>query len=133
MQDAITRERLSASSSRPRGQHVAIISDAVSERNGVGSYYRDLAAQLDERGLRTGIICPDGHSGRSLPMPGDSTQRLWLPPVRTLTARLESLRPSVIVLPTPGPFGLYGLWAAKRFGARIIVGFHTHFEALARH
>jgi glycosyltransferase involved in cell wall biosynthesis len=133
LQDALTSERTTASSAHPHGQRVAIISDAVAERNGVGSYYRDLAVQLDERGLRTEVICPNGHSGRSLPMPGDSTQRLWLPPVRALTARLESLRPKVIVLPTPGPFGLYGLWAAKRLGARIIVGFHTHFEALARH
>lgn len=133
MQDALASKPKPASFTPRHGQRVAVISDALTERNGVGSYYRDLAVQLDDRGLHTEVFCPDGRSGRSLPMPGDPTQRLWLPQVRTLAARLEKLRPKVIVLPTPGPFGLYGLWAARRLGARIIVGFHTHFEALASH
>lgn len=133
MQDALARNPKPASFARIRGQRVAVISDALAERNGVGSYYRDLAVQLSGRGLQTEVLCPDGHTGRSLPMPCDPTQRLWLPPARELTAKLERLQPQVIVLPTPGPFGLYGLWAAKRLGARIIVGFHTHFEALASH
>lgn len=115
---------------------VAIVSDAAPERNGVGSYYADLVSQLRDRIGGAELFCPDDdgvhwHRYMLPPLPGDSTQRIWFPrPVR-LWRRLKALRPDAIVVPTPGPYGLFGLWAARRLKIPLIVGFHTHYEALA--
>lgn len=115
---------------------VAIVSDATPERNGVGSYYVDLVSQLSERALHAELFCPRsdefGWRQRFMPpLPGDSTQRLWIPrPLKLLRQVLDS-RPDAIIVPTPGPFGFVGLWAARRLKVPLIVGFHTHYEALA--
>ncbi len=119
--------------SRPvRPGRVAIISDAMPERNGVGAYYHDLINQLEELGYKTEFICPTG-KGQGLlrvPLPGDSTQRVYLPSLPRFRRILRSLKPETIVVGTPGPFGLLGAWWAKRLGARLIVGFHTHFSSV---
>ena len=113
---------------------VVIVSDALSERNGVGAYYRDLVEHLQDRVALAELVAPDPNAGilrGAIPMPGDRTQRVALPPVLSLSRRLAAMRPDVVVLPTPGPYGMYGLRAARRLGARVVVGFHTHYEALA--
>ncbi len=112
-------------------RRVAIISDAVPERNGVGAYYRDLVDQLDEQGYRTEFICPTGKGEIfSFPLPGDATQRVWLPSLPRFRRILRGLMPETVIVATPGPFGLLGAWWAKRLGARLIVGFHTHFSSV---
>jgi glycosyltransferase involved in cell wall biosynthesis len=45
--------------------------------------------------------------------------------------RMARLRPDVVIVPTPGPFGMLGMVLARRWHARLVVGFHTHFERLA--
>ncbi len=115
---------------------VAVVSDAVAERNGVGSYYSDLIGQLGSRIGQAELFCPrDSLQGwrRRLvpPLPGDPTQRLWFPRPFRLWRQLAALAPHAVVVPTPGPFGLMGLLAARRLGAPLITGFHTHFEQLA--
>ncbi len=115
---------------------VAVVSDAVAERNGVGSYYSDLVGQLGARVGRAELFCPrDSVRGwrRRLipPLPGDRTQRLWFPRPIRLWRELHRLAPHAVVVPTPGPFGLMGLLAARRQGIPLITGFHTHFEQLA--
>jgi len=123
---------------RSQSEHlrVAVVSDAVAERNGVGSYYSDLVGQLGSRVGRAELFCPqDSVQGwrRRLvpPLPGDRTQRLWFPQPFRLWRRLTELAPHALVVPTPGPFGLMGLLAARRLGIPLITGFHTHFELLA--
>ncbi|MDJ0701085.1 MAG: glycosyltransferase [Woeseiaceae bacterium] len=112
-------------------RRVAIISDAVPERNGVGAYYRDLIDQLDEQGYEAKFICPTGKSNMfSFPLPGDATQRVWLPSLPRFRRILRGLMPETVIVATPGPFGLLGAWWAKRLGARLIVGFHTHFSSV---
>lgn len=128
-EDALARSR----SERLR---VAVVSDAVAERNGVGSYYSDLIGQLGSRVGRAELFCPqDSLQGwrRRLvpPLPGDRTQRLWFPRPFRLWRQLTELAPHALVVPTPGPFGLMGLLAARRLGIPLITGFHTHFEQLA--
>jgi len=119
----------------PAGLRVAICSDALADRNGVDAYYRDLAESLRARGAAVDLLCPDASGtspGRlSLPMPGDPTQRLCFPHVRPLYTRLRALAPQVVVAATPGPFGMFGLFAGRRLQARIVAGFHTHLERLA--
>lgn len=114
---------------------VAIISDAAPERNGVGAYYRDLADHLRASGARVELIAPRFHhdrwyGGLPLPLPGDPTQRVLLPSWSLLSGRLRRLSPEVVIVPTPGPYGMLGLSLARQRRARLIVGFHTHFEAL---
>jgi glycosyltransferase involved in cell wall biosynthesis len=119
------------------GLRVAIVSDAAPERNGVGAYYRDLAEHLKAVGVRVDLIAPrfrGGHwfGGLSLPLPGDPTQRSVLPSLPLVMRRMARLRPEVVIVPTPGPFGMLGMVLAKRWQARLVVGFHTHFERLAQ-
>lgn len=115
---------------------VAILSDAAPERNGVGAYYRDLAEHLRAAGVLVQVVSPRYRHGRwygglPIPLPGDRTQRFMLPSPWLLRRRLRRFKPEVVVIPTPGPYGMLGLWLAKARRARIIVGFHTHFERLA--
>lgn len=118
------------------GLRIAIVSDAAPERNGVGAYYRDLAEHLKSVGVRVDLISPRfraGHwyGGLPLPLPGDPTQRFVLPSLPLVMRRMARLRPDVVIVPTPGPFGMLGMVLAKRWHARLVVGFHTHFERLA--
>ncbi len=118
------------------GLRIAIVSDAAAERNGVGAYYRDLAEHLKAAGARVDLISPRfraGHwyGGLPLPLPGDPTQRFVLPSLPLVMRRMARLRPDVVIVPTPGPFGMLGMVLAKRWHARLVVGFHTHFERLA--
>ncbi len=118
------------------GLRVAIVSDAAPERNGVGAYYRDLAEHLEAVGARVELISPRFHSGRwygglAMPLPGDPTQRFLFPSPKLVTRRMARTQPTAVIVPTPGPFGMLGMFLAKRRGARLIVGFHTHFERLA--
>jgi glycosyltransferase involved in cell wall biosynthesis len=115
---------------------VAIISDAAPERNGVGTYYRDLAEHLKAAGAQVELISPRYRSGRwhgglAMPMPGDPTQRFLIPRPGLIRHRLRRLEPNAIIIPTPGPFGMLGLLFARRHRTRLVVGFHTHFERLA--
>jgi glycosyltransferase involved in cell wall biosynthesis len=117
------------------GLRVAIVSDAAPERNGVGAYYRDLAEHLKAAGARVELIAPRlraGHwyGGLALPLPGDPTQRILLPSPALVSRRLARLKPDVVVVPTPGPYGMLGLHLAQRSGVGVVVGFHTHFERL---
>ncbi|MDJ0752414.1 MAG: glycosyltransferase [Ardenticatenaceae bacterium] len=115
---------------------VAIVSDAIPERNGVGTYYLDLSQHLSQHVALLETISPhvqDGHweSGFSLPLPSDSTQRVFVPHFPRLKSRLDELQPDVVIVPTPGLFGLFGAYYGKARGARVLVGFHTWFEKLA--
>ncbi|MBK1706403.1 glycosyltransferase [Halochromatium glycolicum] len=119
-----------------RDLRVAIVSDAAPERNGVGTYYSDLADHLKAVGAKVELISPryragQWYGGLAMPMPGDPTQRFLVPRPKLITRRLARLSPNAIIIPTPGPYGMAGLMFAKRYGARLVVGFHTHFERLA--
>ncbi len=114
---------------------VAIVSDAAPERNGVGAYYQDL---LDY--LRPDLECVEMFSptieegqwsaGLVLPLPGDETQKLCFPNPVTLRRELKRLDPHVVVVPTPGVYGMIGAFLAARWGIPLVTGFHTSFEQL---
>jgi len=114
-------------------QRVAVVSDAEPERNGVGAYYADLVEHLRDRVAEVDVLAPGGDPDMvslSMPMPGDSTQRLSLPNLVAVNRRLTALRPHAVIVPTPGPWGLLGARLAGSLGAALIVGFHTHYERL---
>lgn len=114
---------------------VAFFSDAFPERNGTGAYYHDLMPQLRGRVEALQLFQPGAAGVRpllSIPMPGDPAQRLVTPPLRRVRAACAALRPNVVVVVTPGLYGLLGAWEARRHGAVLISAFHTDFEQLAR-
>ena len=114
---------------------LVVFSDAFEHRNGVGSYYCDLLGHISCRVARAELVCPglttDGkQQGLSIPLPGDPTQKLCLPGVLKAVRAMRSVRPNVVVLATPGPYGILGLVLARAFGARRIVGYHTQLDKL---
>lgn len=117
------------------GPRVVILSDAEPGRNGVGTYYEDLRAHLAAHGVQVTLFAPGLAEARdqwlSLPLPGDGTQRLALPSPIRLRRHLHALAPDAVIVATPGPYGLLGGRYARTVGARLIVGMHTHLEALS--
>lgn len=114
---------------------VAFFSDSLSERNGTGAYYHDLLVQLKPRLEAAEVFQPLNMKRPALlswPMPGDSSQRLVVPNFPRIARGCRELRPDIVVSITPGPFGLLGLYHAKRNKAAFISAFHTDFEQLAR-
>jgi len=115
---------------------VVIISDAVPERNGVGTYYHDLVEHLRDSVEQAELLCPypDGvgpwKRWLSFPLPGDRTQKITIPPVRQIHRRIRQIAPHAVIVPTPGPYGLLGVYLAKRYRLHLLVGFHTDFEKL---
>lgn len=112
---------------------VLICCDAEIERNGVGSYYGDLIEQIGDSLAAIELIAP-GHGPEplaSFPLPGDRTQRAAVPAGWRMARVFDSLRPQVVIIATPGPYGMTGARLARRRGIPFIYGFHTHFEALS--
>lgn len=126
---------LAAGQTGQRALRVGFFSDAIPERNGVGTYYRDLSEHLATRIERAELFCPGQSDSRwdeplRFALPGDATQTISVPNPRGLARRYAQLAPHAVVLATPGPYGLLGLRLARKHGARIVVGFHTHYEKL---
>ncbi len=114
---------------------LAIISDAAPERNGVGAYYQDLLQQLAPRlaGVKAFSPTIEGdkwNAGVVLPLPGDPTQKLCMPNPWSLQRQLKAFAPHVVVVATPGVYGLAGAFLASRMNVPVLVGFHTSFEHL---
>lgn len=116
-------------------RRVLIVSDAAPHRNGVGAYYQDLMHHLGPRVEQIEIISPsiiDGQwqGGWMLPLPGDATQKFCIPNLLRLRQQMEDFAPDVVVIPTPGLFGMFGARYGRQMGARVLVGFHTWYEKL---
>jgi glycosyltransferase involved in cell wall biosynthesis len=113
-----------------------VLSDAAPERNGVGSYYRDLVTHLRAHGVRMEMLPAKATRyfrtrGLSFRMPGDATQELHMPHIPRVARRFRKGRQNVIIAPTVGPFGLLALALARRYRTRLIVGHHTSCDKLA--
>jgi glycosyltransferase involved in cell wall biosynthesis len=119
------------SSQARRPVRVLVTSDSIPERNGVGAYYVDLLSQLDARGCRTDLVCPDpGRDRLRLPLPGDATQHIYWPAWGRVRERVRRLDPDVFVVATPGPYGVAGARWARRRSKPLLVGFHTHYAGV---
>ncbi|HSN52566.1 MAG TPA: glycosyltransferase family 4 protein [Woeseiaceae bacterium] len=116
----------------PDSGPVVIVSDSLPERNGVGAYYWDLLGLLEEAGCDATMLCPSEKRPTLLrfPLPGDPTQRIWIPSLSRFRRVMKQCRPRTIIVATPGPYGLLGAWWARRLGAKLVVGFHTHFSGV---
>ncbi len=115
---------------------VVVISDAAPERNGVGSYYYDLRQHLKKSVHSFHIISPqiiDGvwQGGYITRLPGDPSQKFCIPNFIELKKKLDELKPDVVVVPTPGIYGIAGAYYARRSKLPVMVGFHTWYEKLS--
>lgn len=114
---------------------VALFSDSFPERNGAGAYYFDLAPELEKQLGELRMFQPvvkKRFLQFALPLPGDPTQKVLTPNVFRIRKEFKKLNPHLVISVTPGPFGLLGLYLAKRSGAAFITAFHTHFEGLVQ-
>ncbi len=132
-----TPYHLNLSSTNISPPKIAIISDAEPARNGVGAYYQDLSEHLQSRGYQIKLFCPVHENGRrsaamAMPLPGDTSQRLCVPNPFSMNAELAAFHPDMVILPTPGPYGLAGAFLCERLNIPVTVGFHTPFEQLAK-
>jgi glycosyltransferase involved in cell wall biosynthesis len=114
---------------------VLCISDALPARNGVGTYYEDLTSQLGARLPAVELICPmprgsGENRGLLLPLPGDKTQKLCIPSIGYFRRTFKRVNPDVVVVGTPGPFGMLGMFMASRAGLPACFGFHTQYDKL---
>ncbi|MDC0598294.1 glycosyltransferase [Gammaproteobacteria bacterium] len=116
--------------------NILVISDAAPSRNGAGAYYLDLMEQLSERVNKIELYSPSidennkWHAGLVLPLPGDKTQKLCFPNFFKLNRLFTQLNPDVVIIATPGVFGLTGAFLAKRKKIPFLTGMHTSFEQL---
>jgi glycosyltransferase involved in cell wall biosynthesis len=89
---------------------------------------------LQDRVACAKLFCPDKSYGRyrglAIPLPGDPTQQLRLPSFFSVYRAIRDLKPDVLVIPTPGPYGLWGACVAKRLGVPICAGHHTRLGRL---
>lgn len=110
----------------------AFVSDSEPERNGVGAYYADLIDQLAPTDVETAFVCPgrSGQRGFSFPLPGDATQKVYLPSPPRLWRSLREFDPTVVVVATPGPYGLLAAKWAHDKRLPLLAGFHTHYAGV---
>ncbi|HEY7774413.1 MAG TPA: glycosyltransferase [Marinagarivorans sp.] len=130
-----TIERGVSGACSTRKIRIAVVSDAAPHRNGVGAYYQDLHQHLKARGGDLLMLCPviengKWHGGLTFPLPGDATQKCFMPSPFGLWRKLRAYKPDVVIVPTPGLYGIFGAFLGKRLGVKVIVGFHTWYEKL---
>lgn len=119
-----------------RPLRIAVVSDAAPHRNGVGAYYQDLDQHFHDHGKdQLKIISPTIENGRwkgglIFPLPGDNTQKFLMPNPFALRRQLTQYKPDVVIIPTPGLYGVFGAMIAKHLKLKVIVGFHTWYEKL---
>lgn len=116
---------------------IIFMSDAIVERNGVGSYYRDLVEHLADYLGHVELVCPGGKNSGDcerihFPMPGDPTEAVFIPKLGRICKRIRAMRPHIIVVSTPGPYGLIGMAQARLLRAHLLVGFQTEYDKLTK-
>lgn len=112
---------------------IAVVSDAISGRNGVGTFYQDLLAQIEPIVDKIALIAPsklpdDSLERFTLPMPGDKTQRLAWPNREEINKRLSHVEPNLIVVPSLGPFTYFAVAYARMHQIPLVVVNHTDFD-----
>ena len=113
---------------------IAVLSDAIPGRNGVGTYYDDLVQHLEDHVARVELLCPPKDrdaEGIHIRMPGDPTQSLHIPPLRKVWRQVSELDPHLVLSGTPGVYGFLGMVKAIRLGVPFCFAHHTEYEKLA--
>ncbi len=116
---------------------VMILSDAIPNRNGVGTYYHDLMEHLAEKLEHVEMIparanCIFKKSRVWIPMPGDHSQHMYIPNLLPILKQVKKERPDVIIAPTLGPFALLARLLCRFKGIPLVFGYHTSLNKLVQ-
>lgn len=123
------------SNNSPASARVMILSDAIPNRNGVGTYYHDLMEHLEEELEHVEMIparanCIFKQNRVAIPLPSDSSQHLYIPNVLRILEQVKKERPNVLIAPTLGPFALLARLISKHKHIPLIFGYHTSLTKL---
>jgi hypothetical protein len=134
------RRFLGRSPEGDRSRKTAWFTDAPAETGGAEEMIRALRSAAGESGGEwTVLACGRGKTPPDLPMrsfaallelplPGDGSPPLRVPPILEMLDTCERERYSEIVISTPGPVGLAGLAAGKLLGIRRTALVHAGFH-----
>lgn len=121
------------------------LTDTFGDINGVARTVETVARLAVEQGRDLSVVTcrgPVNAPGVRLrnfkpiaefPWPGYKDQLGSLPPFIDMVTALEEMAPGEIILSTPGPVGLVGLYAARTLGCRVTGIYHTDFPAYIKH
>lgn len=112
---------------------LTIFLDSILERNGVGSYYKDLIENIKHDIGSIELINPDNRLFTHWfkpGFPGDNSQRLHFPKVFTILNHIKKNRPDVIILPMIAPFCWLGFFIAKSQKIPFYFVLHNNSEKL---
>lgn len=120
----------------PDSCRVMILSDAIPNRNGVGTYYHDLMEHLQDRLGHVEMIparanCVFKKNRVWIPLPGDNSQHLYIPNVLPILRQVQQVKPDVLIAPTLGPFALLARWISAKYDIPLVFGYHTSLTKLA--
>lgn len=95
---------------------IAIFLDVKLNRNGVGSYFCDLASFFKEKNLVVDIYNSDGNIKviTSIKFPNDRTQKIAIPNYFNLKREFYKNKPELIFVSFYGPFSSIGVRMAKK-------------------
>jgi len=113
-----------------------ILSDAIPNRNGVGTYYHDLMEHLRDHLGHVEMIparanCVFKKNRVWIPLPGDNSQHLYIPNVLPILRQVQEVKPDLLIAPTLGPFALLARWISMRHRIPLVFGYHTSLNKLA--
>ena len=117
---------------------ILFVLDVLLERNGVGSFYRDLSDYLKDHFKQVAFIGPlnkknkDKYTLFSISMPGDPTQRLYFPRIFKLSNAISEIDPDIIVLPTPGLYGIVALKKVLKLKTMVCPVLHNDYDNMAK-
>jgi glycosyltransferase involved in cell wall biosynthesis len=127
--------------STSRTPRAYVFTDTFADTNGVAGTMRRLAAEHadditvfasgDEPRDEPGLVVLD--SEWSVPLPTSEHLELRFPSLLEVLRRVESSRPEVIHVATPGPLGACGLAVAKLLGIPVVGSYHTELGPYALH
>ena len=112
---------------------IAIFLDSILERNGVGSYYKDLIENLNDQIGEINLINPDNKKFTHWfkpGFPGDNSQKLHFPKLFTIINHIKENKPDVIILPMVAPFSWLGFYIAKTQKIPYYFVLHNNSEKL---
>ncbi|RAP32013.1 hypothetical protein DID76_01710 [Candidatus Marinamargulisbacteria bacterium SCGC AG-414-C22] len=116
--------------------NVCIFLDSRLNRNGVGSYYKDLIDNLKGKFKKIQLIGPDNQTFThklKFGFPGDNTQKLHFPKIITTINHIKKEKPDIIILPMVAPFCWLGFFIAKRYKIPYYFVLHNNSEKLLSH
>src|ERR1019366_6868866 len=126
----------------PKPLRVLVALDVQPERNGLATYWGDLADWLRGEGFDVALLCAAASATAPecmpleafarVPLLGDGTQTVSFPRPRAVAAALRAFRPSVVVVPAPGPVAIGLVLAARRDGIPVVACLHNDFASLVR-